>query len=152
MNKVKLQEFLIKARTKTYASGEGKVKPVLLGSVQLEYKEKGWLYRDVYFIGNGIFAGLETIYFQKKPVWSMSYFGNFKSLSEEEIDRILRKALTENANKTRLWNLVEWEFENYKYICEADSKSNINELGGSEKILKNDQQVYFFYYAGGFIG
>ena len=152
MNKVKLQEFLIKARTNTYAKGKGKVKPALLGSEQLEYKEKSWLYRDVYFIGNGIFAGLETIYFQKKPVWSMSYFGNFKSLSEQEIDKILRKALIENANKTRLWNLVEWEFENYKYICEPDSKAHIDELGGSEKILKNDQQVYFFYYAGGFIG
>lgn len=149
MNKDKLQTFLLKARTKTYASGGGKITPALSGSTQLEFKELDWLYRDVYFIGNGIFMGLETVYYQEKPVYSVSYFGNFKQITEEETDSILRKALMENWDKTRLWNNVEWKFENYKYTCEANG--NIDEIGGTEKIFKDGKEVYYFYFAGGLI-
>jgi hypothetical protein len=152
MDKKKLTIFLKKARTKTYAGGEGKVKPAFTGSDQLEYKEDDWFYRDIYYTGNGIFMGLETIYFQDKPVWSMCYYGNFKRMTEKEVDRVLRKALLENWQKTRLWSYVEWEFENYKYICTPDFQGSIDETAGSEKIFKDEKEVYFFYYAGGFIG
>lgn len=151
MNKLKIQEFFIKAREKTYASGDGKVEPLLPGSVQYEYKEGEFLYRDIYNIGNGVFMGLETVYYQEKPVLSMSYFGNFKALSEEEVDGILRKALTENSSKTRLWEDVSWKFENYEYSCKTDSGGSIDEFSGSENILKNGDQVYYLYYAGGFL-
>jgi hypothetical protein len=152
MDKEKLLQFLLKARTKTYAGGGGKVSPLLVGSDQLEFRENDWFYRDVYFTGNGIFMGLEVVYFQDNPVWSMCYYGNFRKLSEEEIDRVLRKALLENWQTTRLWKYVEWEFENYKYVCIPDYEGSIDEMAGSEKIFKEGQEVYFFYYAGGFIG
>lgn len=152
MDKEKLQEFLIKARTKTYAGNSGKVAPVLAGSKQLEYQESEWFYRDVYYVGNGIFTGLEVLHFQEKPVWSMCYFGNFKNMSEQEIDKVLRRALIENWQKARLWENVEWEFEDYKYVCIPDFSGNIDEIAGSEKIFKNGKEVYFLYYAGGFIG
>ena len=80
MDKNKLTQFLLKARTKTYAGHSGRVKPLLVGSKQLEYKEDNWLYRDIFNIGNNKFAGLETIYFKNKPIWSMSYYGNFISI------------------------------------------------------------------------
>jgi len=47
-NKKKLVEFLLKARTKTYAGERGGVKSALEGSKQMEYKEGDWLYRDVF--------------------------------------------------------------------------------------------------------
>lgn len=152
MNKAKVQEFFMKAREKTYAAGVGKTDPLLPGSVQYEYQEGDFIYRDIYNIGNGIFMGLETVYYLEKPVLSTSYFGNFKALSEEEVDNILRKALTENSAKTRLWEDVSWEFENYKYACKADSGGSIDEFSGSESILKDGTQVYYLYYAGGFTG
>jgi len=152
MDKEKLLQFLLRARTKTYAGGGGKVLPLLSGSDQLEFKEDDWFYRDVYFTGNGIFMGLEVVYFQDNPVWSMCYYGNFRKLSEEEIDRVLRKALLENWQTARLWKHVEWESENYKYVCMPDYEGSIDEMAGSEKIFKEGQGVYFFYYAGGFIG
>lgn len=151
MDKEQLQNFLLTARTKTYTSGGGKVKPAFDGSDQLEYKEGECFYRDVYFTGNGIFMGLEVIYFQNKPSWSMCYYGNFKKMTEEEIDRVLRKALMENWRTTRLWKHVEWEFENYKYVCMPDFQGSIDEMAGSEKIFKDGKEVYLFYYAGGFI-
>lgn len=150
VEKETLAIFLIKARTKTYASGGGKVKPILEGSKQLEYSETSWLYRDIYNMGNGKFIGLETIYLKHKPVCSMSYYGNFQKMTEREVDKVLRKALTEKSNKVRLWHNVEYKFGNYVYTCEGSG--NIDEFDGSERIEKNGETLYFFYYAGGLIG
>ncbi|MEW6617575.1 MAG: DUF5680 domain-containing protein [Patescibacteria group bacterium] len=149
MNKKKLVDFLLKARTKTYAGNGGKVKPLLKNSKQLEYKEGEWIYRDVYYGGNGIFVGIETIYFKNKVVWSMSYYGNFKKMTEKEIDSILRVALLENWKTARIWKRVVWEKGKYRYICEPDFGRSIEEMGGLEYILKNKREVYKFFYTGG---
>ena len=152
LDKEKLLQFLLEARTKTYAGGEGKVKPILHGSVQLEHREGEWLYRDIYYVGNGIFMGLEVVHYQDKPVWSMSYYGNFKKMTEEEIDKILRGALIDEWQEARLWKRVEWEKGEFKYICEPDFEGSIDEMAGIEKIFKLGEQVYAFFYAGGLIG
>lgn len=161
MDKEKLLQFLLKARIKTYAGGGGKVKPVFKDSDQLEYKEDDWSYRDVYYTGNGIFMGLEVVYYQDKAVWSMSYYGNFKKMKEEELDSILRQALLDNWEKARTWQKVEWEKGDYKYICEPDKAEDleqeeftgsIEEMAGMEKIFKHGKDVYTFVYAGGLIG
>jgi len=152
MNKEKLTDLLLKARTKTYAGAGGRVKPVFKGSKQLEYKENDWLYQDVYYTGNGIFMGIEVIHFKNNPVWAMSYYGNFKGMTGKEINKILRRALLENWQGARTWKRVEWEKGDYKYVCEPNFKGgSIEELAGSEKILKKRKQVYSFFYAGGII-
>ena len=151
MGKKKLLQFLLKARTKTYAGGGGKVKPLLAGSKQLEYQEENWFYRDIYYTGKGIFMGLETVYKNDKPIWAMSYYGNFKKISEVELDRILRKALLENWQTTRIWKKVEWKKGDYKYICQPDFKGSIEEMAGIEKIYKQGKDIYTFVYAGGLI-
>jgi len=152
LDKEELLQFLLKARVETYAGDKGKVKPILNGSVQLEHIEGEWLYRDIYYIGNGIFMGLEVVHFQDKPIWSMCYYGNFKKMTEEETDKILRGALIDKWQKARLWNKVEWEKDEFKYICEPDFEGSINEIAGMEKIFKSGEQVYTFFYAGGLIG
>ncbi len=151
MDKEKLLQFLLKARTKTYAGGGGKVKPALKDAKQLEYQEEDWLYRDIYYTGNGIFMGLETVYYKDKAVWNMSYYGNFQKMSEAEVDSILRKALQENWQTARTWQSVEWEHDEYRYVCEPDFDGSIDEMAGSEKIFKNGEEVYYFWYAGGII-
>lgn len=149
MNKNDIGNFLVKARAKTYAGESGKVKSAFKDSNQLEFKDGDWFYRDVYNNGNGIFVGLETVYFKEKVVWSMSYYGNYKKLTEDEIDKVLRKALIEKKGTARLWNDIGFQSDNYKYTCEG--YGSIDELGGTEKIFKGDKEVYFFYYAGGVI-
>ena len=84
MDKKKLATFLTEARANTYAGGKGKVKPAFSGSIQLEYREGGWLYRDVSNTGNKIFVGLETVYLENQPVWSMCYYGDFKKMTEKD--------------------------------------------------------------------
>lgn len=152
LNKEDLLQFLLKARTKTYAGAGGKVQPVFNDSTQLEYKEGDLFYRDVYYTGKGIFMGLEVIHYQNKPVWAMSYYGTCKGASEEEIYNFLKEALLANWEITRIWKKVEWEKDDYKYICQPDFEGSIDELAGVEKILKQEKEVYRFFYAGGLIG
>ena len=151
MDKKKLLTFLIDARSNTYAGAEGKVKPAFVGSTQLEYKKGGWLYRDVYNLGNGIFMGLETVYLKNKPVWSMCYYGDFTKMTEKETDEILRAALIKYKEKTRLWYTVEWKKENFKYVCAPDFQVGIEKVAGLEEIYKDKEKVYYLFYAGGLI-
>jgi hypothetical protein len=152
MNKTELTNFLLEARTKTYASGGGKVTPALLkNTYQSEYREGDWFYRDVFYGGNGIFMGLEAVYFQDSAVWGMSYYGNHKGMSEKEIDKILREALMENWETTRTWRKVEWTDGKHTYVCEPDFEGSIDEMSGAEKILENGKEIYHFFYAGGLL-
>lgn len=150
MNKDELLAKLLKFRTKTYATGTGKVTPALSGSVQYENRDGDWSYRDIYYLGNGIFPGLETVYYKGKPVWSMSYYGNFSGMTEEQADTMLRKALMDKWETTRIFNTVKKDYGDFEYICEGDG--SIDELSGTEEIYVDKQRVYFFYYAGGYIG
>jgi len=150
INKDSLTSFLLNARKNTYAGNAGEIIPLLEGSRQFEFKEKEFLYRDIFNIGNNKYAGLETIYHKSKPVWSMSYYGNFENLTEKEVDTILRKALSEKWDRVRLWNNVKYKIDEYEYS--NNGSGNIDELDGSEKLEKNGETVYYFYYAGGLIG
>jgi hypothetical protein len=81
----------------------------------------------------------------------MSYYGNFKGMTEKEIDEILRKALMENWQITRIWKKVEWGKGDYKYVCQPYFEGSIEEMAGSETIFKKGKEVYNFFYAGGLI-
>lgn len=146
----KLIDFLLRSRTKTYVGNGGKVEPLLVGSRQLEYSENGWLYRDIYNIGNGKFVGLETVYSENIPIYSMSYYGNFEKMSETEVDKILRRALNDKWKEARLWNHLRYKIDGYTYLNKGSG--GIEEFVGTEKIQKNRIELYFFYYAGGLVG
>lgn len=150
MNKKDLEKFLLQARTKTYAAAIGKSKALLPGSVQYEFEDGDFSYRDVYYIGNGIFPGLETVFYKEKPVWSMSYFGDFSKMTEEQADSMLRKALIDLWETTRIYKHVEKDYGDFTYVCEGSG--SIDELDGSEEIHVGKEKMYFFYYAGGLIG
>jgi Domain of unknown function (DUF5680) len=150
MDKSSLEKFILTARSKTYASANGKSESLLPESVQYEFSDGEYSYRDVYYIGNGIFSGLETVFFQKKPVWSMSYFGDFSKMTEEQADNMLRKALIENWETTRIYNHVEKEYPTFTYICEGSG--SIDKVEGTEEIIADNEVLYNFYYAGGYIG
>ena len=150
MDKQGLETFLLEARAKTYASATGKSKALLPGSVQYEFEKGDFSYRDVYYIGNGIFPGLEVVFYKGQPVWSMSYFGDFSKMTEEQIDAMLRKALVDLQKTTRMYAEVEKDYGDFTYTCAGSG--SIEELEGSEEIYVGKERVYYFYYAGGFIG
>lgn len=145
-----LEKFLIKARVQTYAGSVGVVKSALNGSKQLEYQYGDLLYRDVYYIGKDKFYGIETVFDGDKPIFGMSYYGNWGDMTEDEIDKILRGALIANP-KTRLNKEINWEKDGFKYSCQPDMTGDLTEIGGTETISKGDDQIYIFYYAGGML-
>ncbi len=150
MNENDLETFLLKVRTKTYAAGTGKTDPLLPGSVQYEHVDGDYSYRDIYYLGNDIFPGLETVFYKGKPIWSMSYYGNFSGMTEEQADTMLRKALVDVWETTRIYKHIEKDYGDFRYVCAG--KGSIDEVSGTEEIFVGDKRVYFFYYAGGFIG
>jgi hypothetical protein len=145
-----IEKFLIKARTKTYAGSAGAVEAALTGSKQLEYSDGDLFYRDVFYTGKNTFYGIETVFDNDKPVFGMSYYGNWGDMTEDEIDNILRGALIANL-ETRLYKDVEWQKDGFTYLCEPDLVDGVEEIGGTESISKNDKRVYIFYYAGGML-
>ena len=149
MDLKKLEKFLLHARAQTYAGDSKKSDSLVPGSVQYDFNDGDFSYRDIYFIGNGIFPGLETVYFKNKPVWSMSYFGDFSKMTEEQVDKMLRRALQDLRDKTRIYNQVDIAYGEFKYACYGSG--SINELEGSEEIHVGKNRVFYFYYAGGFI-
>jgi len=151
MDTKKLLSFLISARSHTYAGNTGEVSPVFAGHKQYEYTDGAWLYRDMYVVGNGRFVGCETIHQEAKPVWSMSYYGNFSAMTEEGADKILRQAMIANVEKTRLWYSVEWNDGKFVYQCEG-AGSDIVEIRGTEVITCSNIRLYTFIYAGGLVG
>jgi hypothetical protein len=146
----KIESFLIKARTKTYAGSIGKVGAALNGSKQLEFREDDMLYRDVYYTGKNTFYGIETVFKNNEPIFGMSYYGNWGNMTEDETDKILRGALKDNP-KTRLYKEINWDKDDFSYNCTPDITEGIKEIGGTESISKNGEQVYVFYYAGGML-
>lgn len=147
MNNIELENFIIKARTKTYAGDGGRVTANLLGSTQLEFLENDFKYQDVYYTGKNTFYGIETVYFQEKPIWGMSYYGNWGEMTEEEIDKVLRGALIANP-ETRLYKKINWTKDKFSYECIPQTTDGIGEIGGEETIFKNGKRAYVFYYAG----
>ncbi len=151
MNTEGLLQFLISARTHTYAGNTGEVPTLIEGHKQYEYKDGEWLYRDMYTVGDGRFVGVETVYLRSKPIWSMSYFGNFSAMTEKGADTILRKAMTANVEKTRLWHSVTWKDEKFTYHCEGSGR-DIHEICGAEDVMVSKKRLYYFTYAGGSVG
>jgi hypothetical protein len=146
---IDIENFLVLARTQTYASDAGKVQPVFAGSYQLEFEKQKWLYRDLYYNGRGIFTGLETIYFDNKPIWSLSYFGDFRKMTEEEADRILRHALVANKKTTRLYKKISQHIDSCIYTY--NGSGDMHALFGREEIHNGDNLLYWYQCAGGYI-
>ena len=145
-----IEAFLLSARTKTYAGASAKAEPLMPGSVQYDFAEGDFSYRDTYYIGNGIFPGLETVFYKGKPVWSMSYYGDFSKMTEEQADTMLRRALTDLWQTTRMYSHVEKDYTDFRYLCEGNG--SLEKLDGTEEIWVGNNEVFHFYYAGGLIG
>lgn len=142
--------FLLTARTKTYAGNGGKVEPALAGSKQLEYTEGEYLYRDIYYVGANVFLGIETIYFQNKPIWSMVYRGDWNDITDEEVANFLPSALIANAQTARTNQRVEWTKDNYRYLCEGEGE--LANFSGTETVFKDGQSVHRVVYYSGKLG
>jgi hypothetical protein len=122
----------------TYANhGDDFSLPSLVpGSIQLEFAEGDFLYRDIYF-GSRTFAGIETVYQQGTPIWSMVYSGGVTaSLGDNRVKEIysfLREALrrVDFAHPFR----GPGEFSSGEYVYANSHSGNVHMFRGEESYV-----------------
>lgn len=143
-----LIEFLIKAKTSTYADGiKYKVESTRSNSIDYHYEEDSFIYHDTYF-GSKEFYGEETVYFDDKPIWYMEYKGGV--LNDETTDiyaKVLKPALKNVDNKLPLRGPKEFFIDDYKYTFETIG--TFDQFEGIERIYKKDKLVYELICCGG---
>jgi len=92
------------------------------GSRQLEYREGGLFYRDVYF-GVAAFAGLETVHEANVPRWSMAYAGGVLAGASQtqmrQVYAFLRSALTRGTQDAPFRGPPQHESSGYEYVNEC---------------------------------
>lgn len=69
-----LHQFLVKAKTLTYAAKKGKIESSRQGSTDYFYQQDHYSYLDS-FVGSSKFSGEEVVYKDEKAIWSMNYYG-----------------------------------------------------------------------------
>lgn len=147
--------FLLEARRRTYAAqgDEASVAPLLPGSRQLEHREGGWLYRDIYF-GGACFVGQETVYADGNPVWAMGYAGGMVGATIDPADTarvyaFLRQALRAVTPEHPYRGPSTCSEGPYLYTNE--SRGGLERFWGVEVITCTGRPVYELRYAGGML-
>ena len=146
---MEIASFLVKAKKNTYASGK---KPTILddGFEEFIYEENGYKYRDRYRAQDPKpFGGEEVVWHNGTAVWIMNYYayGISEDMDSEKVYEFLRKAMSlvsENNPFRGPLNLKEGDFE-YK----NETKGEINNFKGTEKIFFKGKEIYSLEYHGG---
>lgn len=74
----------------------------------------------------------------------MVYHGDWTTMTEEEIDNILKPALSENAKTARTNQSVDWQKDNYIYKCTGHGTEL--DFHGTETITHAGKEVYTLTY------
>lgn len=150
-----LRDFLIEARSQTYAANKGKTKPLIPGTTQLEYKKGKWLYRDIYD-GEIRFQGREVVYHWQKPIWGMVYEGGIENLSkkihQKDVYLLLQRVLLKYIDKVRISGEVDYQEDELHYQGKTTNQTNeIGKFWGEENITYKGKIIYQLAYGGGWI-
>ena len=146
---MELSEFLIAAKTSSYASnGEANEHPLPDGSLELTYSANGFNYRDRYF-GADPFVGQEIVFQDGKAIWSMNYYGRIvdKKYPVAQIYAFLQKALRQVTLERPFRGPSAFEEGDFMYNDE--SSGTLDAFSGVERILFNRHKVYLLKYHGG---
>jgi len=149
-----LAQFLVKAKTVTYASGnqDYAVKPALSGSHQLEYLDKDLQYRDIYY-GGMHFIGIETVFEKEIPIWGMCYYGGVLPDSDDEhiagMPPFLKAALCKAPLEAPFRGPKTFQLGDYTYKNEIHG--DILSFYGFECIRIQGHAIYNLRYNGGLV-
>lgn len=153
--KLKLARFLLDAKRNSYAGLDDNasiLNPLLKDSKQLEWKDEDWFYRDVYY-GMSLFTGMEVVYYQGKPIWSMSYSGGTQSDVKAEETKIiytfLRPALMKAPVEFPVRGPATFSKNNLSYIM--TSHGILESFWGQEEVSADGVCRYALTFAGGLI-
>ena len=147
-----LSEFLVEAKTSTYAAGDNAKRTKETDQSTTMIFEKGdWKYHDNYF-GGEPYGGREVVLFQWKPIWMMTYYGwveKSRDIIAWEVYRILQWALRNIPECAPYRGPLE--YRNEEYVYHNSYAWNIEQFSGKEIIKQGDTIVYQAQYMGGII-
>ena len=147
------ESFLVRAKRRTYAGSDDDTtieRPRLEGSMQLDWSEQDWLYRDVYF-GMSAFTGIETVYHTGKPLWAMAYSGGVARGNDKAktIYAFLRAALRAMPDSFPVRGPIQFEAGGFSYQMTASG--DLCSFQGSERIVVDGREEYALVFCGGLI-
>jgi len=145
---VKLSEFLVKAKNKTYATG-GEERETVLGdgSKEFAYKEGMFQYRDRY-LGFNPFVGGEVVWRNRELIWGMNYYGRIiPKVSASITYQFLREALR-RVNEDRPFRGPP-TFVEGPLVYRNETTGWIDCFTGTERILDSGREIYRLFYHGG---
>ena len=152
MNLIKLTSFLFNAGQAGYGTGDYSnwIKEKN-GSTSILYEEKDWEMNDNFF-GGEPFGGRLVVFYKKKPVWIMVYYGyvlNNNKLPIEKVYKFLQNSLIKTPKSFPIRGPKKF-IEN-DFIYKNSWLGKINQFAGEEKILANKSEIYKANYFGGLV-
>ena len=142
----RIVEFLIRAKKATYAGKGAETASSRPESHDLIYREDDLMYYDTYLGGNK-FAGVESLWINEKPYWSMNYVGrvtggNFSG-------DFLKEALLNVPYEIPFRGPLSYVNGDYAYKCEVTG--TFEWFQGYETICYKGEEIYDCYFHGGLI-
>ena len=150
----KFRQFLVEAKISTYASKSGEfiVNSILPHSHQLEFEDGPLLYRDIYY-GGIHFPGMEMIFSESAPIWTMTYYGGLTHGTKPdeigEMGDVLKAALREIPVSAPFRGPEIFKMDDFVYTNEIHG--DLLQFSGQEYIYKADKKIYHLEYSGGLV-
>lgn len=146
-----LAQFLVKAKTEGYASGDpSRIRKLGDGGLEVTFAEAECTYRDRWY-GERSFTGEEIVQCNGKPAWSMNYYGatakdqpipaEFPSFHKSALRRVTLAAPFRGP--------VFYQDGDFVYVNEFTG--SIREFSGVERVLYRGKEIFRLVYHGGLL-
>jgi hypothetical protein len=148
---MRLNEFLVKAKVRTYASeGEANERVLEDGAKELSYEERAFKYQDRYY-GFNPFAGEEIVWKNREFIWAMNYYGKVTSdkVTAKQVYGFLKAAMRKITEERPFRGPKNFNDGDFEYVDE--SNGTIDCFTGIERIFYQGEEVYRLDYHGGSI-
>lgn len=146
-----LELFIVRAKQHTYAGDGPKLLPYRLGAHDLQYTEGDWAYHDSYF-GESDFIGQEIVYYERRPVWGMNYFGIIlrpDKITAAQAGAMIKRSLTRLYQEGRFLGEFAHQEGALRYV--DHNEGDVRSFHGREQISTDDEIVYELIYHGGLV-
>lgn len=150
-SKENLHDFIVKAKSKTYAAKGPKSLAYRPDSHDLQYQEGAFAYLDSYFGGTD-FLGQEVVYFEGKAMWVMNYYGRITDpthLSAAQAGSIIMESLSTLYENGRFLGGYEHQTDVGNYV--DSNTGDLTSFQGVEWIEVQGQKAYELVYHGGLV-
>ena len=146
-----MEEFIVRAKAATYQGDGFTLLPYRLDSHDFQFLDGDWAYHDSY-VGLTDFSGQEVVYFRRRAIWAMSYYGRIllpEVITGVEAGRVIRSSLSALYHEGRFLGGFRHFSEPYLYL--DTNSGDVTWFQGRESIEAAGKVAYELVYHGGLI-